>query len=205
MNIAVFAATKEITLGLENQKSAESTAINHLRQVTGELHRRLESRFDAVTELADPARRPLIIRRYAALHSPAHTALAPKLDGVDGLDFAARIRAWRAVRWPASDAWAMPPFPEPADRWEALGFLYVLEGSTLGGRFILRELEAKGIAGPELYFLDPYGRAGGRIWRSLLGVLEREGSRGPTYLEGICRGAMRGFLHAERVLCGDSV
>jgi hypothetical protein len=37
----------------------------------------------------------------------------------------------------------------------------------------------------------------------LLAVVEREGSRGPTYLESICRGAIRGFLHAERVLCGD--
>jgi heme oxygenase (biliverdin-IX-beta and delta-forming) len=202
--VAVCVATEEETiLETEYQISAELPVINRLRNATGMLHDRIEKRFDAVAELADPALRPLVIRRYAALHGPAHAALAPELDGVDGLDFASRSRAWSAVRWPPSDAWATPPFPGPADRWEALGVLYVVEGSTLGGRFILRELDTKGIRSPELSFLDPYGRAGGRMWRALLAVLEREGSRSPTYLESMCRGAMLGFLHAERVLCGD--
>ncbi|HEY6633535.1 MAG TPA: biliverdin-producing heme oxygenase [Rhizobiaceae bacterium] len=187
----------------EHRKIPERLVVNHLRKATGELHSRLEKRFDAVTELADPSRRSSVMRRYAALHGPAHGALARELEGVDGLDFDSRIGAWSAVKWPTFDVRAAPPFPDAADRCEALGVLYVLEGSTLGGRFILRELEAQGIEGPEFFFLDPYGRSGGRMWRTLLAVIEREGSRGPACLEGLCRGAMRGFLHAECVLCGD--
>ena len=196
--------TEEHILQAESRRGAQRPVANQLRKATGELHARLEQRFDAVTELADPSRRPAVIRRYAALHGPAHASLAPELEGVDGLDFGSRARAWSAVEWPSSDSRASPPFPSVADRWEALGVLYVLEGSTLGGRVILRELETKGIMDPELSFLDPYGRIAGHMWRALLAVLEREGSRGPACLDSLCRGAMRGFLHAECVLCGDS-
>jgi hypothetical protein len=44
----------------------------------------------------------------------------------------------------------LPEFPLPASRAEALGMLYVLEGSTLGGHLILRTLAALrvDVAGP---------------------------------------------------------
>jgi heme oxygenase len=174
-----------------------------LRRATGKLHRRIEERFDAVSELADPSRRPLIIGRYAAFYSSAHALLAAMLEGVEGLDFARRTRAWTSTGLFASAAETVSAFPKPADQCEALGHLYVVEGSTLGGRLILRELRARGIADPALSFLDPYGSASGSIWRSLIAIIEREGSRGPIHLEGLCRGAMRGFTQAETILCGD--
>lgn len=187
---------------LERRKET-APVLTSLRQATSMLHRRLEQRFDAVAELADPSRRPAIIGRYAALHSSAHATLAPVLDSVEGLDFLHRSRRWQSLQPLTHDAGPSPVFPEPADRCEALGFLYVVEGSTLGGRIILRELQTRGVTDPELAFLDPYGSSSGLMWRSLLAVLEREGSRGPTYLESMCHGAIRGFIHAERILCGD--
>jgi heme oxygenase len=179
-------------------------AVNRLREVTGEQHRRIERRFDAVMELADPARRPSVIQRYAALYRSVHATLAVELNGLAGLEFASRARAWEAVRWPSPNSSAAPAFPEPTNRWEGLGFLYVVEGSTLGGRMILGELTKRGIADQELSFLDPYGSSSGRMWRGLLQVIEREASRGPTHLASVCRGGIRAFAHAERVLCGDA-
>ncbi len=189
-------------MGLEGRKGT-MPVLTALRQVTGALHRRLEHRFDAVAELSDASRRPATIGRYAALYSSARAALAEMLASVEGLDFLQRSRVWQSLRPPSITAETSSVFPEPADRCEALGSLYVVEGSTLGGRLILRELRARGVADPELSFLDPYGAASGSMWRSLLAVLEREGSRGPTCLESMCRGAIRGFVHAERILCGE--
>lgn len=190
-------------MGLEGRKGP-MPVMTCLRQATGELHQRLEERFDAVAELADPSRRPATIGRYAALYSSAHAMLAAILQRVEGLDFLQRARPWRPLRAFSARADDPPAFPVPGDLCEALGSFYVVEGSTLGGRIILRELRARGVTEPELSFLDPYGAATGQMWRSLLEVLEREGSRGPGCLESMCRGATRGFLHAERVLCGET-
>lgn len=61
-----------------------------------------------------------------------------------------------------SGAFAAGPGPraEISNRAEALGFLYVIEGSTLGGRLILRELAAGGAEITGLSFLDPFGAEG---------------------------------------------
>lgn len=186
---------------MEVRKGA-GPVLGRLRQATGDAHRRIEDRFDAVSELSDGIRRPSVLSRYAALYQSALSALARELECVEGLDFASRRLAWRSAGMTAFKL-AAPAFPQPADRAEALGALYVVEGSTLGGRIILRQLRERGIDDPELTFLDPYGRSSGEMWRGLLAVLEREGSGAPACLDGMCRGATRGFLHAERILCGD--
>lgn len=178
--------------------------LGSLRQVTRELHDRIEQRFNAIVALSDPSSRRTIIDRYATLYRTAHGRLAGELDGVDGLDFDQRSKAWSNTRLQQAPADTTSVFPDPADTCEALGIFYVVEGSTLGGRHILRQLRAQGIEDAELNFLDPYGTDSGSMWRSLIAVLEREGSRGPTHLESICRGAARGFAFAEHVLCGDA-
>lgn len=183
-------------------RTSAAPVLTCLREATGDLHRRLEARFDAVGELADPKRKPGAIARYKAFYASAHAALAPSLAEMEGLDFSFRVRSWRSIQSPAPVA-QVPDFPAPANPSEALGSCYVVEGSTLGGRIILRELDRMGAADPELAFLDPYGSAAGSMWRSLLAVLERDGARGPAHLQSLCRGAVRGFAHAERVLCGD--
>lgn len=176
--------------------------VNSLRQATRKQHRRIEQRFDAIAELANPMCRPAIVGRYAALYRSAHGTLAAELECVDGLEFAQRSQIWPDAKQQPIEA--TPPFPKPMDRCEALGLYYVVEGSTLGGRHILRQLRALGIVDATLSFLDPYGSAAGSMWRSLIAVLEREGSHGPAQLERMCCGAVRGFDFAERIFCGNS-
>jgi heme oxygenase (biliverdin-IX-beta and delta-forming) len=171
-----------------------------LRAATGALHHQLEQTLDVIGELSDASSRPGMIRRYAALHIPADPALAPHLAGMADLDFHARSRA--AALAPFASA-ALPPFPRPQDAAEALGMLYVLEGSILGGRLILHSLADRGIEDPALAFLDPYGAATGARWRHFLAVLTSEVGDSPRRIDAACNGADRGFRHAGRILSGD--
>lgn len=99
---------------------------------------------------------------------------------------------------------ALPPakfaLASPA---EALGALYVLEGSSLGGRMILRDLRARGADTTGLHFLDPYGETTGAHWRALLAVLESELASEPAR-QAACDGALATFALA-RICLRDGV
>ena len=82
--------------------------------------------------------------------------------------------------------------------------MYVLEGSTLGGRMILRELSLRGVSDARLAFLDPYGSETGSFWRAFLHVLGRETGEDDIAVQAACRGGVDAFAHAERVLCGEA-
>jgi heme oxygenase (biliverdin-IX-beta and delta-forming) len=174
--------------------------VSRLRAATGEIHRRIEARLDIVARLADPSSRHEMIRRFATLYLPADAALEGFLAGVPGLG-AGRPQA-RMLSQPARCV-LLPPFPAPESRAEALGMLYVLEGSMLGGRVILKALARKGVNDPALAFLNPYAAETGARWQSLLAVLEREASDDEARIAAICTGARRAFQHAERILCED--
>jgi heme oxygenase len=67
-------------------------------------------------------------------------------------------------------AGALPPLA----RWpDAYGYLYVLEGSTLGGQVLLRELGGRlSLTEGESAFLRAYGPAVAPMWRQMLAQLE---------------------------------
>ena len=176
-----------------------STALTRLRAATGDLHQAIEEQLDIIQRLADPATRSEMIGRFAALYGPAAAVLDAWLADVPGLG------ACRAAPLVADlvRTQTLPPFPFSASRAEALGMRYVLEGSMLGGRLILRRLAERGIADRRLSFLDPYGAETGLRWRSFLGVLARE-LNDDDLIAQACRGAIRAFRHAEEVLGGSA-
>jgi heme oxygenase len=61
--------------------------------------------------------------------------------------------------------------PNLQDVAEALGCLYVLEGSTLGGRVISRHVQARLGRDVPRRFLDGYGPATGARWQTFRGAL----------------------------------
>ncbi|MFP5372428.1 MAG: biliverdin-producing heme oxygenase [Actinomycetes bacterium] len=64
-----------------------------------------------------------------------------------------------------------PDRPAPGGTDEALGRLYVLEGSTLGGVFIDRHLAAlPGLTGLRLRAFSPYGVETGAMWHAFRSV-----------------------------------
>jgi heme oxygenase len=86
---------------------------------------------------------------------------------------------------------------------EALGALYVLEGSSLGGRVILKELKRRDVSLAGLGFLDPYGADTSRRWQSFLAILEREITSCEQKADAV-KGALDTFAFARLCLCKES-
>jgi heme oxygenase len=169
-----------------------------LRDATGAAHRRLEDRLAILDRIATGAGRRELLARFWRLHAEAEAALSPWLAGVTGLDFEGRRRTEVLRR--DLDALGVPlpglgAPPSVASRSEALGRMYVLEGSTLGGRVIRRQVAEAGGDFTGLGFLDPYGATAGERWRSFLAVLKAANP------DEAVAGACEGFRHAELRLC----
>lgn len=183
-----------------------SDAHRRLRDATQADHQRLESRIDILARIATPAGRRALVERFHGLHLEAEDALAPWLAGLPGLDFESRRRSPDLAR----DLAVLGGQARPASGdaivvsgvGEALGRLYVLEGSTLGGRVIRRSVEARGDGMAGLGFLDPYGDQVGERWRAFLMVIDGQACS-PADTEAMVAGALAGFRHAELRLCED--
>lgn len=176
--------------------------LSRLRVVTAHLHQTLEDRLDAIERLSSQSDRRALVSRYYRMHASADLALEAWLGEAADLDPAARRRTPLLVKDMAALGLTTPPvsgLPRIAleSLAEALGFLYVLEGSALGGRVIRKGLQAKGKTLRGLSFLDPYGDETAGRWRSFLGILEREGAGDP---DGVMRGGLAGFEHASSCL-----
>lgn len=93
---------------------------------------------------------------------------------------------------PALDALPSCPLPTLRDAAEALGSLYVMEGSTLGGRIIQRNVERclgdRGRA--SCSYFSGYGERTGAMWRAFLTRLD---DAPPADAERIGRGATATF------------
>ncbi|MBU1374761.1 MAG: biliverdin-producing heme oxygenase [Alphaproteobacteria bacterium] len=178
-----------------------------LRDATRVDHDRLEARMDILARIVTAESRRELVERFHGLHAEAEAALAPSLASLPGLDFETRRRSVQlAADLATLGGKAVPPSDAavPAGVAEALGRMYVLEGSTLGGRVIRRTVEARGDSMVGLSFLDPYGDRVGERWRAFLAVLDAQ-ARTPDDVEAMVRGAVAGFHHAERRLCDEPV
>jgi heme oxygenase len=130
--------------------------------------------------------------------------LRPYLSDMPDLAFRARVSSRRfagktELPWHGK-LLVNPVFTAIETTAEALGALYVLEGSTLGGRKILQTLRRQGVSTDELHFLDPYGKAAGANWRTLLRILERETAPSQTTMNECVLGAMKAFSFAAACL-----
>ncbi|PWS39053.1 biliverdin-producing heme oxygenase [Falsiroseomonas bella] len=176
-----------------------------LRAATDAAHQRLHGLpgFVALAEgriaLPDYA---VLLRRMLGFHA----ALESRLDAVEGLDtlgidLAARRRTHllRAdLDWlGASAAVPLAPLPEIRGPAEAMGALYVAEGSTLGARQLARALDAvlpPGEAGRR--FLIGHGERHGAMWRDCCAAIERCGVE-PGARDAMIAGAAATFAAFE--------
>ncbi|MGY1771498.1 biliverdin-producing heme oxygenase [Blastococcus sp. SYSU D00813] len=156
----------------------DADVLRVLRSATAAEHERVEETLG----LMDPA---LTRRRLAAVLDLMHGFWTAAEAGLDA--WAAREPAAAAeLQWdrrrraglfaadlavlgsPAAGSPAAPQLPPVADTDEALGRMYVLEGSTLGGTFIDRHLatlpELSG--GVRLRAFSPYGDDTGAMWHA---------------------------------------
>lgn len=179
--------------------------IVRLRQATAEAHARLESTLDLVARLTVADERRLLAARFLMLHESAETKLAPWSRARPELGIVTRSRAplIRADLAALGGSGTAPAAaPEIGSLGRALGWHYVLEGSTLGGKTIHRELARRGVDARGLGFLNPYGDQAGSRWRAFVEVLDRLHREGAADGDEIVSGGVDGFDHAAHVLCG---
>lgn len=166
-----------------------------IREATGAAHEELETGLDVLSRLGTLDGRRRLLADFHALYEPAEGALAPRLAAVPGLAYAERLKLPLLL----DDLRALggqTPAPAEAPRLRelphALGFAYVLEGATLGGRVIRKRVAAAGQSFTGLSFFDAYGPAAGRRWMDFCEVLERECTASPS--EALL-GAKEGFAY----------
>jgi heme oxygenase len=156
-----------------------------LRDETAEAHHRVEARLFPAA-LADRSSYAAMLQVLLALHEPREA----QLRGVVGLpalgiDLSARQKAPRlradlaglgaapalvpAARL-ASAAEPAPATVDESDLPRALGTFYVLEGSTLGGRVLLRSVREQ-LGDVPTAFLSGYGDDTARLWKQTRGAL----------------------------------
>ncbi|WP_137181335.1 biliverdin-producing heme oxygenase [Roseomonas sp. AR75] len=156
-----------------------------LRAATDAQHQRLH----VLPAFAALAEGRIALHDYAALLQRKlgfHAALDARLEGVDdlaalGIDLAERRRTPLLrddLRWLGmSDAVPLAPLPVLRGAAEAMGALYVAEGSTLGGRQLARALDGLLPPGEDgRRFLLGHGARHGAMWRDFCGALERCGA-----------------------------
>ena len=174
--------------------------IELLRARTGMHHAGLETDLRIEERLSGVVSRAKLIAGYNIFYSEFEAVLRPHLQNISDLTFSSRFhsrnvfdRAELACRGnPSVD----PIFPAVSTRAEALGAMYVVEGSTLGGKIILKTLRSRGVSTDGLHFLDPYGKQAGALWRTFLSILERETAPDQTAMNDCVSGAIKAFTFA---------
>lgn len=81
----------------------------------------------------------------------------------------------------------------------ALGSLYVLEGSTLGGQVLTRHFrESLGLADSSLHFFHSHGPLVGKRWKEFCAALETFGAQNGPAQESVIAGAADSFTSVMR-------
>ncbi|WP_052247730.1 biliverdin-producing heme oxygenase [Brevundimonas nasdae] len=183
-----------------------SPALLALREATASAHETLEVQARIEPRLSDPATRGATVAAFYRFHAgleplshPLTAALNSELDA----GFEPRSRAEGIAQDLKLLGQRVPPPARPvapATAGEALGWVYVAEGSMLGGRIIRRRLAAEGRDLDGLGFLDPYGEETGARWRAFIDLLDRACAGGLVTIDQVVKGGIDGFAFAHRTL-----
>ncbi|CAO4176031.1 Biliverdin-producing heme oxygenase [Methylorubrum populi] len=143
-----------------------------LREATAEAHAALERDLDWEARVATLSGYRDLLGRLRGFHASYEPAIAAALAEAAFFDPRRRLMALDAdlrtlsLDGTALDALPMPARPRLDGPGAALGALYVLEGSTLGGTVIGRHVAClHGDTVPLAYYAGR-GRATGPLWRS---------------------------------------
>lgn len=150
-----------------------------------------------------------ILQVYLGFYAPLEQALFSLPDWADlGFDIERRrkagllLRDLRALGDSTIDAADVPhcsDLPPISSIGEALGCMYVLEGATLGGQLIARQLRAAIGVGPTSgsAFFNSYGADLGPRWKEFRALLEAQAAT-PAISEAIVATAAATFCAMER-------
>jgi heme oxygenase len=180
------------------------STIDLLRAETTTHHHHLESGLRIEDRLSGSETRGPLIAGYFAFYRETEAVLSPHLRDMPDLAFPSRIHARRTLSktgYPRRETLSGNlAFPEIGTKAEALGACYVFEGSTLGGKKILKTLRSRGVSTDDLHFLNPYGKDAAAHWQTFLRILERETVHNQSTMNACVSGAIKAFAFAATCL-----
>ncbi|MBU1324013.1 MAG: biliverdin-producing heme oxygenase [Alphaproteobacteria bacterium] len=174
-----------------------------LRAATAPQHQRLEVEADLEARLRDTARRGDAVAGLLQFHREADAVAAafrPVLDAADvrpGERVAALERAVATLGGSTSNT---PVADPPGDLSAVLGWLYVSEGSALGGRVMRKAMRRDGLDLTGLDFLDPPDVGVGPRWIGFLAFLEAAVADGRAIPSDVVAAAGVAFDRARAAL-----
>ena len=161
-------------------------ASQHLKQETAAAHRNIEGAFPVMRpDFSLEEYRGLLIKLYGFYKSieDKMTDVFAKSDVQFDYEprkkiklLAADLRSQGVSEEEIRDIKVFNPWIQSLTLAEAFGILYVLEGSTLGGQFITKQLNARFALSPEngISFFHSYGPQTGLMWKQFQGHLNAQ-------------------------------
>jgi len=159
------------------------TLRQELREATRAAHDRLELGVDVLQRCASTASYAALLSGFRSIYGPLELALGASPATRSAVpDWARRHKSgWldedlAALGEPVPSVVAAVPRIARAE--DVIGTLYVMEGATLGGALVVRELERSFPVPPPHRFFASYGSRRGAMWHAFRGhvdALERRG------------------------------
>ena len=152
---------------------ASINILHRLKETTADVHRRVEERLDLFGASFDMDRYVVLLQRFYGFWAPIEANLqrTPELyhpalalhDRLKSHLLEADLRVFHIDSGQVARCTELPSFSRSG---QALGCMYVLEGSTLGSRFIARHLADRFQidGGSGAAFFNAYGGATGARW-----------------------------------------
>lgn len=177
-----------------------------LRSETRPYHERLERTLAVFERVRSVEDYRALLARFYGIYAPLEARLAPGAGAHAGRlrKTEALARDLRALGLRDEEIAALPRcegLPRVDSRARLLGYMYVLEGASLGGRIVSRHVrEALGV-GPEEggAFFAGYGERTGEMWREFAAALEAGDPRDEAEVVGA---AVETFAAFEAWLAG---
>ncbi len=156
--------------------------LQDLRTGTAVMHIALEKRLPFFSDSLDVQAFQRLMQAYYGFYRPLETALQVSAYMPEDFDLRMRLKAMTLDRdlqamglseQALEDLPACRDLPVIDSAAACLGVLYVLEGATLGGQILRREIASRLDLGAEngAAFLDVYGASTGRRWRDFIDYL----------------------------------
>lgn len=144
-----------------------------------------------------------MMARFHALHSAVEAAIAPWRGAFAEDGYEPDSRSPLILKG-LEMLGAMPTQGEPAPALptygEAIGWIYVAEGSMLGGRVMRKAMVRDCIPLTGLEFLDPWGHETGTRWRAFMHAMESACASGRATQTDIVEGGEDAFDLAFSIL-----
>lgn len=175
----------------------------NLKQTTHEAHIRLEKRIVThIKSMSAPDEYLGLLYAYHAFIHPLEQAIARQVLPDHLPDIGQRMRAGkilddiRTLGGDPTSSGETATIPDINDLPSAVGALYVLEGSTMGGPYIAAMIQKRMDAGNALTYFNGYGEDNRAMWVKFLNLLTSENIT--PYSERVIQAAQDTFETFDR-------